>query len=140
MKWFKESIQIETNGKGLYPITEQISIVLKECGIHEGMCFLFLDHTSASLAINENFDPTARQDLEEYFERQVPEGENWYRHTSEGSDDSTSHIRTTLTNTSLSVPIDNGDLSLGTWQGIYLFEHRARPHRRKLQIRCLDVN
>ena len=140
MKWHKKSIQIKTTGKGLYSITDQISSVIKDWHIQEGMCFLFLSHTSASLAINESFDPTARQDLEEYFERQIPEDESWYRHTSEGSDDSSSHIRTTLTQTSMSVPIDDGGLSLGTWQGIYLFEHRARPHNRNLQIRCLDID
>jgi secondary thiamine-phosphate synthase enzyme len=140
MKWHKKSIQIKTNGKGLYSITDQISGVIKDWQIQEGMCFLFLSHTSASLTINESFDPTARQDLEEYFERKIPEDESWYRHTSEGSDDSSSHIRTALTQTSMSIPIDDGGLFLGTWQGIYLFEHRARPHNRNLQIRCLDVN
>ena len=139
MKWFKEKIQVETRGKGLYSITDQIRGLLKDWGIKEGMCYLFIPHTSASLAINESYDPSARQDLEVFLERLIPEGEAWYRHTTEGVDDSPSHMRSMLTLTSLSIPIDEGDLSLGTWQGIYLFEHRAQNHLRKVQIRCLDV-
>jgi secondary thiamine-phosphate synthase enzyme len=139
MNWFSEVIQVETRGKGLYSITDQIRQVLKDWDIQEGMCFLFIQHTSASLAINESYDPSARQDMEVFLERLVPEGESWYRHTMEGSDDSPSHMRSMLTLTSLTIPIDEGDLSLGTWQGIYLFEHRAHHHRRKIQIRCLDV-
>jgi secondary thiamine-phosphate synthase enzyme len=139
MRWLKEDIQLETQGKGLYPITALVTAVLKEWEVQDGMCFLFIPHTSASLTINESYDPTAKQDLEVFFEKQVPEGESWYRHTAEGSDDSTSHIRTTLTQTSVSIPVDEGDLSLGTWQGIYLFEHRSRSKTRKLKIRCLST-
>jgi secondary thiamine-phosphate synthase enzyme len=90
--------------------------------------------------ISESYDPTARQDLEEFMEHLVPEGEPWYRHTVEGVDDSPSHMRSMLTATSLSVPVDDGGLSLGTWQGVYLFEHRAHPHRRIIQIRCLKMS
>jgi secondary thiamine-phosphate synthase enzyme len=103
------------------------------------MCFLFLPHTSASLVMSENWDPTARADLETFMERLVPERERWYTHTLEGDDDATSHIRAMLTDTSLTVPVDAGKLSLGTWQGIYVFEHRTRPHQRKVLLRVLSV-
>jgi secondary thiamine-phosphate synthase enzyme len=103
------------------------------------MCYLFIPHTSASLIINESYDPTARMDMEEFLEHLVPEEESWYRHTMEGRDDSPSHLRAILTQTSLSIPVDGGVMSLGTWQGIYLFEHRARPHRRNLLIRYLET-
>ena len=108
-------------------------------GVTEGMCTLFLQHTSASLLISESWDPTARADLEAYMERTVPEGERWYTHTLEGPDDATSHIRAMLTDVSLNIPVDNGELSLGQWQGIYLFEHRARPHQRRVLMRVLSV-
>ena len=139
MNWYKETIMVETSGKGLYPITDQISPLIQEWNVGEGICHLFLSHTSASLVINESYDPTARQDMEAFLERLVPEGESWYRHTLEGKDDSPSHMRAILTGTSLSIPVENGKLLLGSWQGVYLFEHRARPHRRKVLIRCLDV-
>ncbi len=93
--------------------------------MREGMCFLFLPHTSASLVVSENWDPTARADLETYMERIVPEKDRWYTHDLEGPDDATSHIRAMLTDTSLTIPVDDGNLSLGTWQGIYIFEHRV---------------
>jgi secondary thiamine-phosphate synthase enzyme len=139
MHWFKEMIQVDTSGKGLYPITAQIKRVLDQWPLQEGMCFLFVPHTSASLAINESYDPTARMDMENFLERLAPEGESWHQHTLEGKDDSPSHMRSILTLTSLSIPIDQGELSLGTWQGVYLLEHRSRSHRRKVQIRCLEV-
>ena len=104
------------------------------------MCYLYLQHTSASMLISENYDPTAKTDLENFMKKLVPEGEAWYRHTLEGPDDTTSHIRAMLTQTSMTIPIDNGRLSLGTWQGIYLFEHRARPQSRTVLIRCLGVS
>jgi secondary thiamine-phosphate synthase enzyme len=96
-------------------------------------------HTSASLVVSESYDPSAKIDLEEFMERLVPENQRWFRHTLEGSDDSPSHMRAMLTHTSLSIPIDHGNLSIGTWQGLYLFEHRSRPHRRKVLIRCLSI-
>ena len=139
MKWFKKSIRVDTKGKGLYPVTDQINRVLSSWGAAEGMCYLFIPHTSASLIINESYDPTARLDMEKFLENLAPEGESWYRHTMEGSDDSPSHLRAILTQTSLSIPVDDGILSLGTWQGVYLFEHRARSHRRDLLIRYLNV-
>lgn len=139
MNWHKTTLEISTSGKGLHDITSSIRMQLKEWGVREGMCFLFMQHTSASLVISENWDPTARADLETFLERLVPEGDKWYTHDLEGPDDATSHIRTMLTDTSLSIPVDDGDLSLGTWQGVYVFEHRARPHRRKVLMRVLTV-
>jgi secondary thiamine-phosphate synthase enzyme len=139
MSWHKTSLEISTRGKGLYDITETARAQLRSWNVHEGMCFLFLQHTSASLVMSENWDPTARADLETFMERLVPEGDKWYMHHLEGSDDATSHIRSMLTDTSLTIPVDDGDLSLGTWQGIYVFEHRARPHVRKVLMRVLSV-
>ena len=109
-------------------------------GIKEGICHLFIQHTSASLVISESYDPSARVDMEAFMDRLAPENQPWYRHTMEGADDSPSHLRSMLTNTSLSVPIDDGRLSLGAWQGIYLFEHRTRGHARRVLLRCLDIS
>ena len=139
MNWHKETIEISTRGKGLYKITSQIEEIVRIWGVEEGMLHLFIQHTSASLVASESYDPSAQADLEAYMERLAPENEPYYRHTMEGPDDSPSHMRAMLTLTSLSIPIDNGQLSLGTWQGVYLFEHRARPHRRKILLRCLAV-
>ena len=139
MDWHKETITVNTKGKSLYPITNHISQLIQDWEVDDGICHLFIPHTSASLVINESFDPTARQDLETFMEHLVPEGVSWYRHTSEGSDDSPSHMRAILTATSLSIPIENGKLLFGTWQGVYLFEHRTRPQRRQVLVRCLDT-
>ena len=140
MKWYKCSIEVSTRGKGLYPCTPEIQQAIRQSGIEEGMCFLFLQHTSASLLISESFDPTAKEDMEQFMERIAPEGEPWYRHTMEGSDDSPSHIRAMLTSCSETIPIENGQLALGIWQGLYLFEHRKHAHRRSILIRCLGMD
>jgi secondary thiamine-phosphate synthase enzyme len=140
MKWFKETLLINTRGKGLYAFTGEVAARIRTWGIQEGMCFLYIPHTSASLVVSENYDPSAQDDLETFMDHLVPENQPWERHTLEGADDSPSHMRAMLTDTSLSIPIDDGQLSLGTWQGIYLFEHRARGHRRKVYLRCLDVS
>ena len=139
MNWYKTALEVSTHGKGLYDFTESVRAQLRDWDVKEGMCFLFLPHTSASLVVSENWDPTARADLKTFMERLVPEREAWYTHDLEGPDDATSHIRAMLTDTSLSIPVDGGNLSLGTWQGIYLFEHRARPHQRKVWMRVLAV-
>lgn len=139
MNWYKDTIQVATPGKGLHEFTDQVQSRIREWGVREGICFLFLQHTSASLIISENADPTARRDLEAYMDRLAPEDQPWHRHTLEGSDDSPSHMRAMLTQPGLTIPIDNGRLSLGTWQGIYLFEHRHRGQRRKVLLRCLEV-
>jgi secondary thiamine-phosphate synthase enzyme len=139
MNWFKDTLEIPTRGKGLYPFTPLVETRLRSWGVQEDMCFLYLPHTSASLVIGENYDPSAKQDMETYMERLAPEAQGWMRHTLEGADDSSSHLRAMLTNTDLSIPIDAGELSLGTWQGIYLFEHRAHPQRRQVYVRCLEA-
>jgi secondary thiamine-phosphate synthase enzyme len=139
MNWHKTTLEIPTSRKGLHDITASIRGQLKEWDVRDGMCFLFLQHTSASLVTSENWDPTARTDLETFMERLVPERDSWYTHDFEGPDDATSHIRAMLTDTSLTIPVDDGDLSLGAWQGVYIFEHRTRPHRRKVLMRVLAV-
>jgi len=139
MEWLKHTLEIPTHGKGLYAFTPAIVQRLQAWGVREGMLYLFMPHTSASLVISENYDPTAKQDLETFMERLVPEGQAWLEHTLEGPDDSTSHIRAMLTDVNLTIPIDDGRLSLGTWQGIYLFEHRRRPQRRQVFLRCLKI-
>jgi secondary thiamine-phosphate synthase enzyme len=139
MNWHKTTLEISTHGKGLHDITETVRTQLRSWNVREGMCFLFLQHTSASLVMSENWDPTARADLETFMERLVPENDNWYTHHLEGADDATSHIRSMLTDASLTIPVDDGNLSLGTWQGICVFEHRIRPHRRKVLMRVLSM-
>ena len=139
MKWNKDTLHITSQGKGLYPFTRDVEILISKWGVKEGMCFLYIPHTSASLVVSENYDPTAKIDLEEFMERLVPENQPWFHHTFEGSDDSPSHMRAMLTHTSLSIPIDKNKLSLGTWQGIYLFEHRTSSLQRKVLIRCLNT-
>ena len=139
MNWYKDTLEISTRGKGLYPFTDAVHHRIQQWGIQDGMCYLYVQHTSASLVISESYDPTAKMDMETFMEKLVPEGQPWYRHTLEGADDSTSHIRAMLTLTSTTIPIDNQRLSLGTWQGIYLFEHRLRAHRRRVLLRCLEI-
>jgi len=139
MNWFKDTIEISTRGKGLYPFTAEVTKRIVDWGIQEGMCYLYLPHTSASLAISENYDSTAKDDIKTFMDKLVPENLPWYRHTLEGSDDSPSHMRALITDTSLNIPIDDNQLSLGLWQGIYLFEHRVRDQQRKVLLRCLGV-
>jgi len=139
MNWHKDTIEIKTPGKGLHPFTHAIEEYIHRWGIREGMCYLYIQHTSASLVISESYDPSARYDLETFMDRLVPENQSWHQHTLEGADDSPSHMRAMLTQNSMTIPIDDGRLNLGTWQGVYLFEHRKRSHRRKVLIRCLGI-
>jgi len=139
MEFHKQTLTIQTNGLGLYEFTDQINTYIREWGVKTGIAFLFVQHTSASLVINESYDPSARQDMETFLKRIAPEGESWYAHTIEGRDDSPAHIRTMITHTSLTIPIDEGQLSLGTWQGIYLAEHRRRGHYRQILLRAMAV-
>jgi secondary thiamine-phosphate synthase enzyme len=122
--------QVRTSGKGLYEITRLVQDAVREAGLGEGLCTLLVQHTSASLTIQENADPSARRDLEAWMERHVPEDDPHFTHTAEGPDDMPSHIRAALTATTLSIPVADGRLALGTWQGIYLWEHRRAPHTR----------
>jgi secondary thiamine-phosphate synthase enzyme len=127
-------IEIRTNGKGLYEITDEVQSNIDKCGVRNGTATVFVQHTSCSVIIMENADPTARRDLEGFFDRLVPEDADYFTHGSEGSDDMPSHIRMVLTRTGETVPIIDGKMKLGTWQGIFLFEHRRAPHRRGVLV------
>ncbi|HEY4272578.1 MAG TPA: secondary thiamine-phosphate synthase enzyme YjbQ [Candidatus Udaeobacter sp.] len=129
-----DQLEVRTHGKGLYEITDEIQIKIDRSGVRNGTATVFVQHTSCSVVIMENADPTARSDLEEFFDRLVPENADYFTHGSEGSDDMPSHIRMVLTRTSEAVPIVDGKMQLGTWQGIFLFEHRRAPHRRKIFV------
>ena len=126
--------EIRTHGKGLYEITDQVESTISKSGIQNGTVTVFIQHTSCSVVIMENADPTARHDLEEFFDRLVPEDTDYFTHDAEGSDDMPSHIRVVLTRTSETVPVVAGKMQLGTWQGIFLFEHRRAPHRRRIFV------
>ena len=139
MNFYKTNLNIQTSGQGLLELTDQINAHIHDWGVRAGMAYLFVPHTSASLVINESYDPSARRDMEAFFERIAPEGESWHAHTLEGRDDSPAHLRTMLTQTSIAIPIDEGRLSLGTWQGIFLAEHRRRSHNRRVLLRVLSV-
>jgi len=134
MRIDQQQLEVRTNGKGTYEVTEDVQATIDKCGLRDGTVTVFAQHTSCSLIIMENADPTARRDLEEFFNRLVAEEADYFTHGSEGSDDMPSHIRMVLTRTSETIPIANGRMQLGTWQGIFLFEHRRAPHRRKLSI------
>ncbi len=127
-------LTIATRGQGLYEITREISACVHEASWQEGLCTVFVKHTSASLLIQENADPSVRRDLAAWLARLVPEGDPLYTHTSEGPDDMPSHIKSALTATSLAIPVVDGHLTLGTWQGIFLWEHRNGHHGRHLVI------
>ena len=121
-----KTLNVHTPRQGLFDFTLQVVDYIREIGLSEGLCTLFIQHTSASLVIQENADPSAKRDLERWLNRLVPEGDSLYSHTLEGADDMPAHIKAALTATSLSIPILNGQLALGTWQGIYLWEHRRQ--------------
>ena len=129
-----EQLEVRTKGKGLYEITNDVQALIDRCGLRNGTVTVFLQHTSCSLLIMENADATARRDLEEFFDRLVPEDAGYFTHGSEGIDDMPSHIRMALTRTSETIPIIDGNMQLGTWQGIFVFEHRRAPHRRKVSV------
>ncbi len=137
MKQFARELQIQTRGKGLYSFTAEVESWVNGLHLTTGLLTLFIRHTSASLTIQENADPDVILDLNEFFGRLVKENESWYRHAAEGPDDMTSHIRAALTQTQISVPLREGALALGTWQGIYVFEHRAAPHMRSVVLHVL---
>ena len=129
-----DTFTIATRGKCTLEITEKVEAVVAEAGIRTGTVTVFVRHTSASLIIMENADPSARRDLEKFFDHLVPENTPYFIHTDEGPDDMPSHIRMTLTRTSEVIPIINGRMALGTWQGIFLFEHRRAPHHRQIAV------
>ncbi len=131
---FQEELVIETLGRGSVDITEQVAAAVDASDVNDGLCHLFIRHTSASLIVNENADPAVLKDLETFMRDLVPDGDTRFRHTAEGPDDMPAHIRSVLTQTDLSIPVRGGRLALGTWQGIYLWEHRSAPHRRSVLV------
>ena len=131
------TLTVATRGKGLYPFTRGVEEWLSKQSAKNGLLTLFIQHTSCSLVIQENADPDVTLDLRDFFERLVPEDEEGYRHTAEGADDMTSHIRSTLTQTDISIPVISGRMALGTWQGLYVFEHRLHPHQRRVVLQLI---
>jgi secondary thiamine-phosphate synthase enzyme len=132
-------LTVQTGGRGFYDITTQVQDQVTLSGVQTGLCTLHLQHTSASLLIQENADPDVRRDFERFFERLVPDGDRMFSHTVEGEDDMPAHVRTALTTVNLSVPIDKGRLTLGMWQGIYVWEHRREPHRRSVVVHVIGA-
>ena len=137
MRQLHETIEIATRGQGLVEFTPEVETLVAGSGIEDGLCTLVVQHTSASLVVQENADPSARRDLEAFLVRLAPEGDPAYTHTAEGPDDMPAHLRAALTQTSLGLPVRGGSLRLGTWQGIYLWEHRHAPHRRKVAFHLI---
>ena len=138
MHVYHDQLEVHTHGKGLYEITDRVQSKIAAWELRNGTVTVFVQHTSCSIVIMENADPTARRDLEEFFERLVPEDADYFTHDAEGSDDMPSHIRMVLTRSSETVPIVDGKMQLGTWQGIFLFEHRRAPHRRKVFLTTIS--
>jgi len=130
----QQQLRFSTNGRGTYSISQQISDVIEKSNIQTGICQIFIQHTSASLILCENADPTVRTDLDAFMKRLVPDGDSLFKHKDEGPDDMPAHIRTVLTESSLSIPVQEGKASLGIWQGIYLWEHRTSSFKRNLSV------
>ena len=133
------SFEVGTRGRGIYDVTEQVQRAVREANVQNGLCTVFVHHTSASLLINENADPDVHRDLEAFMARLVPDGDALFRHVAEGPDDMPSHVRSVLTQTSLGIPVARGRCDLGTWQGIYLWEHRHAGHRRRLTVTVIGA-
>ena len=127
-------LDVATKGRGTYDITQQVAQIVRASNAREGLATVFIHHTSASLIICENADPSVRRDLETFAAKLVPDGDRMFTHDAEGDDDMPAHVRTVLTQTSIGVPIIGGKLALGTWQGLYLWEHRTSPHRRHVTV------
>ena len=125
---------VSTTGRGTYDITRDVANIVRDSGVRDGLATVFVHHTSASLIVSENADPDVRRDLDAFLARLVPDGDPLFIHTAEGDDDMPAHVRSVLTQTSIGLPIHAGRLELGTWQGIYLWEHRTSPHRRKVTV------
>jgi secondary thiamine-phosphate synthase enzyme len=132
-----EKLTVRTRARGFYEITREVQSFVSQAGVQTGLCTLHLQHTSASLLIQENADPDVQRDFERFFARLIPDGDPLFIHTVEGDDDMPAHVRTALTTVNLSIPINEGRLCLGTWQGIYLWEHRTRPHTRTVAMHVL---
>jgi secondary thiamine-phosphate synthase enzyme len=131
---YRQHLTIESRGRGSYEITRQLNEIVARSAIVQGLCFVFVHHTSASLIVCENADPSVRRDLEQFAARLVPDGDLAFSHDSEGPDDMPAHIRSILTLTSLTIPVEKGRCDLGTWQGVFLWEHRTSPHRRQITV------
>ena len=131
---FTKQLMIRAPRRGLHMVTDEVAQAVRESGVDTGICNVFIRHTSASLTINENADPTAREDLEVFLDHIAPENEPYYRHTLEGPDDMPSHIKSSLTDSSVNIPVLEGELALGTWQGLYLCEHREQPSARSIIV------
>ena len=130
----QQQLRFSTRGRGTLDISQQVDEVINDSGIKQGVCQIFVHHTSASLILCENADPTVSNDLEQFMKKIVPDGDSMFQHTDEGPDDMPAHVRTVLTQSSLSIPVYGGKDTLGTWQGIYLWEHRTHPHQRKITV------
>lgn len=130
----QKQLTVPTQGRGTYDITREIEQAVRESGVRTGFCHVFVHHTSASLILCENADPVVRRDLEAFFSRMVPDGDRLFHHTAEGADDMPAHVRSILTNIDLTLPVSGGRCALGTWQGIYLYEHRSHGHRRQITV------
>jgi secondary thiamine-phosphate synthase enzyme len=130
----RTSFEVATRGRGTYDVTERVAAAVAGSGVGDGLATVFVHHTSASLIVCENADPSVRRDLETFFGRLVPDGDAMFTHDAEGDDDMPAHVRTVLTQTSIVVPVAAGRLDVGTWQGLYLWEHRSAPHRRKVSV------
>lgn len=133
------TIDVRTPGRGFSEVTRDLQDAVRQAGMREGICHVFLRHTSASLLITENADPDVRVDLENFMARLVPDGDPAYVHSMEGPDDMPAHIRSVLTASGLTIPVREGRLALGTWQGVYLWEHRHRPHQRRMDVTLVSV-
>ena len=131
---FQAEIELSTKGRGTYDITSQMAAAVHEAGVASGLCHVFVTHTSASLMLCENADPDVRRDLETFMSDLAPDGDARFVHTAEGVDDMAAHVRSVLTQSDLTIPIRDGRLALGTWQGVYLWEHRLQAHRRRVLV------
>ncbi|KPJ95078.1 MAG: secondary thiamine-phosphate synthase [Gammaproteobacteria bacterium SG8_15] len=131
---FQKQLVVSTQGRGTFDITRDINAIVQESALKRGLCHVFIHHTSASLILCENADPTVRHDLETFMKRLVPDGDVMFQHIDEGPDDMPAHVRTVLTQSGLSLPVTNGHCALGTWQGVYLWEHRTRGYQRRVTV------
>ena len=132
--WAQYKIDVPTGGRGTYDITPEVAHRVAESGVRTGLAHVFIHHTSASLILCENADPAVRSDLETFMSRTVPDGDPMFRHDQEGPDDMPAHVRSVLTDSSLTIPVSDSRLGLGTWQGVYLYEHRHAPHQRVVTV------
>ncbi len=137
--FLQDSFQVQTSGRGTHDVTDEVRHIVSRSGVESGLCHVFIHHTSASLMLCENADPAVRSDLERFMSHLVPDGDPMFSHTAEGPDDMPAHVRTVLTHTGLNIPVVNGRCALGTWQGVYLWEHRTSRHTRRITVTVQGV-